>query len=97
MQARFTDPDSLRGSIGLTDTRNTVHGSDSVAAANEEIFNFFPDFDFKKWAQNEGRLFAQNLVTFDKETRTHIPVYDHKTSLSQVLTHNGKNYIIVFI
>lgn len=26
-RAQHTDPDSIRGALGLTDTRNTVHGS----------------------------------------------------------------------
>jgi len=29
-RARFTSPDTLRGQYGLTDTRNTTHGSGRV-------------------------------------------------------------------
>ncbi|VDM30516.1 unnamed protein product [Hydatigera taeniaeformis] len=39
-------PTSLRGCLGLTDTRNGFHGSDGDESAEEEIKFFFPDFDF---------------------------------------------------
>lgn len=29
-RARYTSPDSLRGQYGLTDTRNTTHGSGNI-------------------------------------------------------------------
>ncbi|CDS43659.1 Nucleoside diphosphate kinase 6 [Echinococcus granulosus] len=40
------EPTSLRGCLGLTDTRNGFHGSDGDESAEEEIKFFFPDFDF---------------------------------------------------
>ncbi|XDA86615.1 hypothetical protein R6Z07F_016352 [Ovis aries] len=43
-RARHVAPESIRGSFGLTDTRNTTHGSDSVVSASREIAAFFPDF-----------------------------------------------------
>ncbi|XP_029814023.1 LOW QUALITY PROTEIN: nucleoside diphosphate kinase 6, partial [Manacus vitellinus] len=43
-RARHSDPDSIRGAYGLTDTRNTTHGSDSPASASREIAFFFPEF-----------------------------------------------------
>ena len=36
MYFRFTDPDTIRGQFGLTDTRNASHGSDSVLTADKE-------------------------------------------------------------
>jgi nucleoside-diphosphate kinase len=40
-----TDSIKLTSQFGLTDTRNTTHGSDSDATARNEIKFFFPDFD----------------------------------------------------
>ncbi|XP_066175062.1 nucleoside diphosphate kinase 6 isoform X1 [Sylvia atricapilla] len=48
-RARHSDPDSIRGAYGLTDTRNTTHGSDSPASASREIAFFFPEFDEQRW------------------------------------------------
>ncbi|XP_059477660.1 nucleoside diphosphate kinase 6 [Neocloeon triangulifer] len=42
-RAIFSEPDSLRGRFGLTDTRNALHGSDSEESAAKEIKFFFPD------------------------------------------------------
>ncbi|KAM3673663.1 nucleoside diphosphate kinase 6-like isoform 1-T1 [Ammospiza maritima maritima] len=56
-RARHSDPDSIRGAYGLTDTRNTTHGSDSAASASREIAFFFPEFDEQRWyEQEEPRL-----------------------------------------
>ncbi|XP_004834993.1 nucleoside diphosphate kinase 6 isoform X2 [Heterocephalus glaber] len=52
-RARHTAPDSIRGSFGLTDTRNTTHGSDSEASASREIAAFFPDFSEQRWYEEE--------------------------------------------
>ncbi|RXG72402.1 Nucleoside diphosphate kinase 6 [Armadillidium vulgare] len=47
-------PNSIRGNIGLTDTRNSTHGSDSVENAMQEIKFFFPEFTLKEW-EEKGR------------------------------------------
>ncbi|XP_075285010.1 nucleoside diphosphate kinase 6 isoform X1 [Opisthocomus hoazin] len=52
-QARNSVPDSIRGAYGLTDTRNTTHGSDSPASASREIAFFFPEFNEHLWYQQE--------------------------------------------
>ncbi|KAM8759338.1 nucleoside diphosphate kinase 6 isoform 2-T5 [Rhynchonycteris naso] len=52
-RARHVAPDSIRGSFGLTDTRNTTHGSDSVTSASREIAAFFPDFSEQRWYEEE--------------------------------------------
>lgn len=52
-RAQHTDPESIRGVYGLTDTRNTVHGSDSAASASREIAFFFPDFCQEDWYRHE--------------------------------------------
>ncbi|XP_012883544.1 PREDICTED: nucleoside diphosphate kinase 6 [Dipodomys ordii] len=52
-RARYTAPDSIRGSFGLTDTRNTTHGSDSALSASREIAAFFPEFSEARWYEEE--------------------------------------------
>ncbi|KAG2185866.1 hypothetical protein INT43_002304 [Umbelopsis isabellina] len=47
VRARINAPDTLRALYGLTDTRNSFHGSDSPDNAKQEIKFFFKDFDFK--------------------------------------------------
>ncbi|RKP38935.1 nucleoside diphosphate kinase [Dimargaris cristalligena] len=48
IRARIRQPHTLRAEFGLTDTRNSFHGSDSPANARHEIRKFFPDFIFPK-------------------------------------------------
>lgn len=45
MKTRYSDPDTIRGTFGLSDTRNCSHGSDSLETAKKEINFFFPTFD----------------------------------------------------
>ncbi|KAI8388173.1 nucleoside diphosphate kinase [Radiomyces spectabilis] len=45
VRARIHQPTTLRSLYGLTDTRNSFHGSDSVETARREIEFFFPTFD----------------------------------------------------
>lgn len=45
MKTRYSHPDTIRGSFGLSDTRNCSHGSDSLETAKREINFFFPHFD----------------------------------------------------
>ncbi|KAI9138691.1 nucleoside diphosphate kinase [Paraphysoderma sedebokerense] len=49
VRARIHQPHSLRALYGLTDTRNSFHGSDSPETAKREIQFFFPDFDYEKF------------------------------------------------
>ncbi|KAG2208382.1 hypothetical protein INT46_001051 [Mucor plumbeus] len=42
VRARVNQPDTLRALYGLTDTRNSFHGSDSNDSARQEIKVFFP-------------------------------------------------------
>ena len=53
-QIRFSQPSSLRGQFGLTDTRNCCHGSDSEATANREMCFFFPTFDPSSFPTEEA-------------------------------------------
>uniref|UniRef100_A0A8U8BJV9 Nucleoside diphosphate kinase n=1 Tax=Geospiza parvula TaxID=87175 RepID=A0A8U8BJV9_GEOPR len=67
-RARHSDPDSIRGAYGLTDTRNTTHGSDSPASASREIAFFFPEFDEQRWyEQEEPRLRCGQLFHSTQE------------------------------
>ena len=45
MKTRYTDPETIRGLFGLSDTRNCSHGSDSIKNARREMNFFFPEFD----------------------------------------------------
>jgi nucleoside-diphosphate kinase len=51
-RARLNMPNSLRALYGLTDTRNSFHGSDSWINAKREISLFFPDFEYEKQLEN---------------------------------------------
>ena len=44
-KTKYSDPETIRGQFGLTDTRNSTHGSDSEVTARKEMAFFFPDFD----------------------------------------------------
>nr|CAB3262926.1 uncharacterized protein LOC100185269 [Phallusia mammillata] len=68
-KSQFTDPNTIRGRFGLTDTRNTVHGSDSVQSAAEETSFFFPDFNANKWLE---QLDLGEEPIFDPTSSHHI-------------------------
>ncbi|XP_051818883.1 nucleoside diphosphate kinase 6 isoform X1 [Antechinus flavipes] len=72
-RARYVAPDSIRGRFGLTDTRNTTHGSDSVVSARREIATFFPDFDERRWYQEEEPGLRSGPVYYDPEGGIHCP------------------------
>ncbi|XP_039083914.1 nucleoside diphosphate kinase 6 isoform X1 [Hyaena hyaena] len=70
-QARHVAPDSIRGSFGLTDTRNTTHGSDSVVSASREIAAFFPDFSEQRWYEEEEPQLRCGPVRYSPEGGIH--------------------------
>ncbi|XP_053572279.1 nucleoside diphosphate kinase 6 [Bombina bombina] len=70
-KARITSPESLRGELGLTDTRNTTHGSDSVESASREIQFFFPEFSISHWYQEQEPLYRLGPVSYDEERLEH--------------------------
>lgn len=70
-RTRFLEPDSLRGLFGLTDTRNTSHGSDSEASARSEIGFFFPEFDWDRFGAEEEEAFRAGRVRLDREHFVH--------------------------
>merc|ERR1719270_1151668 len=60
---RFSHPDCIRGQFGLTDTRNSSHGSDSDETAAKEIKFFFPEFDYEQFfSSGQDELFLQSQV-----------------------------------
>nr|CAG4648371.1 EOG090X0HUX [Moina brachiata] len=69
--AQYQAPDSLRGSFGLTDTRNSMHGSDSETSALKEISFFFPSFDYSEWLSREEPLLRQGKCFFNSRTLCH--------------------------
>lgn len=66
------DPDSIRGKFGLTDTRNSTHGSDSDETALKEIKFFFPEFDVEDWYSVCEKQYLSEEVYFDEEHDVHI-------------------------
>ncbi|CAM4489953.1 nucleoside diphosphate kinase 6 [Caretta caretta] len=70
-RARNTAPDSIRGAYGLTDTRNTIHGSDSAASARREIAFFFPEFSESLWYQQDEPRLRCGLARYDTGERVH--------------------------
>ncbi|XP_030577397.1 nucleoside diphosphate kinase 6 [Archocentrus centrarchus] len=70
-RARFTSPASIRGQFGLTDTRNTSHGSDSPESAQREISFFFPDFCVEEWMEKEEPSFRSRQIRYDHQNQIH--------------------------
>ncbi|XP_074832985.1 nucleoside diphosphate kinase 6 [Carettochelys insculpta] len=78
-QARNTAPDSIRGAYGLTDTRNTTHGSDSTASASREIAFFFPEFNESHWYQEDEPRLRCGLACYDAAEHVHSLPKDGRT------------------
>ncbi|NWU11192.1 NDK6 kinase, partial [Cephalopterus ornatus] len=70
-RARHSDPDSIRGAYGLTDTRNTTHGSDSPASASREIAFFFPEFDEQCWYEQDEPWLRRGQVFYSPKEHVH--------------------------
>ena len=71
-RAQYEAPDTLRGSFGLTDTRNLCHGSDSHDSAVREISFFFPEFSVEQWQQWDEPFYRRGESKLDEETFTHL-------------------------
>lgn len=65
------DPESIRGKFGLTDTRNSTHGSDSEVTALKEMCFFFPEFNVGDWYTACEGNFLSGDVYFDDEHDIH--------------------------
>ncbi|XP_018590595.1 nucleoside diphosphate kinase 6 [Scleropages formosus] len=70
-RARYTSPTTIRALYGLTDTRNTTHGSDSEVSAHREIAFFFPDFSMKEWMEQSEPSFRTGRVHYDQQRMVH--------------------------
>jgi len=70
-KTRFTDPETIRGRFGLTDTRNASHGSDSVITAQKETQFFFPEFNKEHFYKEEEIYFRNREVQIDEENFIH--------------------------
>ncbi|XP_076873025.1 nucleoside diphosphate kinase 6 isoform X2 [Brachyhypopomus gauderio] len=73
-RARYTSPKSIRAVYGLTDTRNTTHGSDSEESAKREIAFFFPGFSVQQWLEKEEPFLRAGHVEYDPEKQIHTPL-----------------------
>lgn len=68
----YEDPDSIRGTYGLTDTRNSTHGSDSDETALKEMHFFFPEFNAEDWySECEKHFLNKEMVYFDEDHDIH--------------------------
>ncbi|KAI4872756.1 hypothetical protein NFI96_026993 [Prochilodus magdalenae] len=75
-RARYTSPSTIRALYGLTDTRNTTHGSDSEESAQREIAFFFPEFSVEQWLEKEEPCLRARHVEYDQQTQIHHPLKD---------------------
>lgn len=66
------EPHSIRGTFGLTDTRNAAHGSDSEESARREIHFFFPEFNIEEWYKSEEIHFRLGHVRYCEEKSEHV-------------------------
>lgn len=63
LKTRYEKPNSIRGLLGLTDTRNSTHGSDSDETAAAEMKFFFPEFEYDQFfSSGQDQLFLQSQV-----------------------------------
>uniref|UniRef100_A0A4W5QKR3 NME/NM23 nucleoside diphosphate kinase 6 n=1 Tax=Hucho hucho TaxID=62062 RepID=A0A4W5QKR3_9TELE len=70
-RARYTSPLTIRAQYGLTDTRNTTHGSDSAESARREINFFFPDFSQETWMAREELGFRKGRMEYNQKKQIH--------------------------
>ncbi|XP_035276732.1 nucleoside diphosphate kinase 6 isoform X1 [Anguilla anguilla] len=77
-RARYDAPGSIRARFGLTDTRNTTHGSDSEDSAWREIAFFFPEFSVAEWMERAEPAFRAGPVEYDPHRRMHTLLGQHR-------------------
>lgn len=70
-RAQYTSPATIRAQFGLTDTRNTTHGSDSSESAQREIHFFFPEFQMQQWMEKEEPAFRLGPVEYNQQRNIH--------------------------
>uniref|UniRef100_A0A8C2TQR3 Nucleoside diphosphate kinase-like domain-containing protein n=1 Tax=Coturnix japonica TaxID=93934 RepID=A0A8C2TQR3_COTJA len=76
----FVPPNT--SAYGLTDSRNTTHGSDSPASASREIAFFFPEFNEQLWYQQEEPRLRCGQMYYNAEKRVHCVIRDEETDLT---------------
>ncbi|XP_038673372.1 nucleoside diphosphate kinase 6 isoform X2 [Scyliorhinus canicula] len=84
-RARYSAPESIRGNYGLTDTRNTTHGSDSPESAAKEIPFFFPEFKEQQWFSTQEMSYRQGQYFYHSEKQVHLL----RTQPEQLLQSQG--------
>lgn len=70
--AQTLAPNSIRSRHGLTDTRNSVHGSGCEASFQREMAILLPDFNIDGWYQHQEPLYRMGSVQFSEQSNTHI-------------------------
>ncbi|UYV65162.1 NME6 [Cordylochernes scorpioides] len=66
-------PTCLRAEYGLTDTRNSFHGSDSPETVKKEVEFFFPEFNMEAWQGDQLSLFQSGQAVLDTSLWEHRP------------------------
>ena len=76
MKTKYEHPETIRGMFGLTDTRNSSHGSDGDETAAKEMAFFFPEFDKNNFYENEAPKFHQQFcdqtLKLDRSAFVHV-------------------------
>eukprot|EP00088_Acartia_fossae_P054801 TRINITY_DN6325_c0_g1_i8.p1 TRINITY_DN6325_c0_g1~~TRINITY_DN6325_c0_g1_i8.p1 ORF type:complete len:211 (+),score=11.63 TRINITY_DN6325_c0_g1_i8:39-635(+) len=70
-KTRFSDPETIRGKFGLTDTRNATHGSDSIETADKETKFFYPEFCRQQFFDEEETFFRSGNIELDLDNFVH--------------------------
>lgn len=70
-KTKYEAPNTLRGLYGLSDTRNSLHGSDGEENAAKEIKFFFPEFPFQDWYKLEEEKFRRRQICLDEKEFVH--------------------------
>ena len=68
----MTAPDTIRGRYGLTDTRNSVHGADSVRSVTRELEFLFPEFDKEVWFDKDEAHFRIGNIRYCTRIHCHV-------------------------
>ncbi|EZA48145.1 hypothetical protein DMN91_005530 [Ooceraea biroi] len=82
-QAQYNAPHTIRGTFGLSDTRNATHGSDSTESAEREIAIFFKEFNVKKWYDNEEKFYSSGKLHFDPVSFVHMIDRSHSETRNE--------------
>ena len=70
-RAKLQYPDTIRGKFGLTDTENSVHGSDSTENFIKEVKHVFPDFNYCRWLKEDKKIYHRNNFVYNATLEVH--------------------------